>query len=77
MSNTYVVVWLLVGGWLLLIEFVVEKEVRHPLVVGEPAFVGVRRSDVRGLGDDDRGFLIGDVHDGQGILAIVEARFLV
>ena len=60
-----------------LIKLVVKEQVSHPLLVCEPALVGVCGTYVGGFRDDDWSFLVGNVHDSKGILVIVEADLLL
>ena len=59
------------------IKLIVKEEVGHPLLICEPSLVGVCSTHVGRFGDDDRGFLVGNVHDSKGILVIVEADLLL
>lgn len=65
-----------VGGHssaVLLVELVIKQQIRHVLHVSNPALMSVARASVGSLGDLHRGFLVGDIDDGQRILVVVEA----
>lgn len=64
------------AGLVLLIELVVEEEVRHVLRVDDPALVRVGGARVRGGGDLLGGGLVGHIDDGEGVFVVVEADLL-
>jgi hypothetical protein len=65
-----------VGVDLALIELVVHDEMGLPVLVGDPALVGVRGAGVGSAGDDGSSadtLLVGDVVDGQSVLVVTVA----
>jgi hypothetical protein len=65
-----------VGVDLALVELIVHDEMGLPVLVGDPALVGVRGAGVGSAGDDGSSadtLLVGDIVDGQSVLVVTVA----